>query len=441
VTLRSDDLLRWRSPARRGRRADRRHACAAVLAVSSLVAALLAVPALARLATAQPEDIGRSLRLPDRPRPHWFWLSDILLHRTALFDGDSGALLGTISSGSAGVGFTIFPLFSPDHREIYLAESYYSRGVRGERTDVVTVYDAATLAPLDEIPIPAQRAEYFPGNAASALSDDGRFVAVFNLTPMTSLSIVDVRARRFTSEVPAPGCSLVFAAGPRHFFMLCANGGALSVTLDDAGRAAQVERTAPFFDPQGDPITEKAVRRGADWLFVSFDGLIHPIDVAGAALTPGEPWSLLDDEDRRGSWRIGGAQHLAIHRASNRLYVLVHQGGPDSHKAPGSEIWVYDLTSRRRVLRIPALHPVASFVGLQMGGSARGTMARLVRWALAKAVPHTGVDAILVTQDEHPVLVAASAMPPVITVHDALSGDVRREIPEVGIALSLLFAP
>src|SRR5437762_10255229 len=133
---------------------------------------------------ADAETVGQVVTMPERPGPHWFWLSDILLHRTALFDADTGGLLGQISSGTAGVGFVIAPLFSPDHREIYLAETYYARGVRGKRTDVVTVYDAATLQPLgDEIEIPAERAEYFPGTAANALSDDGRFMAVFNLTP------------------------------------------------------------------------------------------------------------------------------------------------------------------------------------------------------------------------------------------------------------------
>src|SRR5206468_9447401 len=145
------------------------------------------------IARAQWETVGRVLSLPERPGPHWFWLSDVILHRTALFDGDTGELLGAISSGTAGVGFVIAPLFSPDHHEIYLAETYYARGVRGERSDVVTVYDALTLKPLgDEIEIPAHRAEYFPGTAANALSDDGRFMAVFNLTPQTSVSIVDV---------------------------------------------------------------------------------------------------------------------------------------------------------------------------------------------------------------------------------------------------------
>src|SRR5213594_5044070 len=256
------------------------------------------------IARAQWETVGRVLSLPERPGPHWFWLSDVILHRTALFDGDTGELLGAISSGTAGVGFVIAPLFSPDHREIYLAETYYSRGVRGERTDVVTVYDAATLQPLDEIGIPPRRAEYFPGNAANALSDDGRFAAVFNLTPVTSLSIVDVKSRRFTTEVSTPGCSLVYAAGPHRFLMLCANGAALTVALDDTGHETRVERSEPFFDPQKDPVTEKAVRRGSEWLFVSFEAVVHPVDVAGDAPRFGETWSLVGDADRRAAWRV-----------------------------------------------------------------------------------------------------------------------------------------
>src|SRR5437879_9373673 len=69
------------------------------------------------IARAEWETVGRVVTLPERPGPHWFWLSDVLLHRTALFDGDTGQLLGAISSGTAGVGFVIAPLFSPDHRE------------------------------------------------------------------------------------------------------------------------------------------------------------------------------------------------------------------------------------------------------------------------------------------------------------------------------------
>src|SRR5439155_1570647 len=161
------------------------------------------------------EAVGKVTVLPARPGPHWFWLSDILLHRTALFDADTGELLGTLSAGTAGAGFVIAPLFAPDHREVHLPEPLYSRGGRGE----------------------------------------------------------------------------------------------------------------PFFDPQKDPVTEKAVRRGNEWLFVSFEGVVHPVDMSGETPRFGETWSLVDDAGRRASWRIGGAQHLAVHAASGRLYALMHQGG------------------------------------------------------------------------------------------------------------------
>jgi methylamine dehydrogenase heavy chain len=402
---------------------------------------LLALATLAAPARAQVGDVGRSLTLPERLGAHAFWLSDIVLHRTALFDADAGDLRGSISSGTAGVGFVIFPLFAPDGREIYIPETYYERGVRGKRTDVVTVYDARTLAPVQEIGIPPKRAEYFPGNAANALSDDGRFLAIFNLTPVASLSIVDVVARRFTSEVPTPGCSLVFAAGPRRFFMLCANGAALTVVLDDAGQPVSISRGQPFFDPAKDPLTEKAVRRGSTWLFVSFAGDVQPVEVGGDALAVGERWPLFDDADRKAEWRLGGAQHLAVHAASGRLYVLVHQGGPDTHKQPGTEVWVYDLASHRRVQRIETVSPLVSFIAQEGSLGSDRLLGRLGRWLLGVTLPHTGVDDILVTQDDHPVLIAAGAMPPTVTVHDAMTGAVQREISEVGLGLSLLFAP
>src|SRR5262249_3429427 len=83
-------------------------------------------------AAPEPETIGKVATLPEQPGPHWFWLSDIILHRTALFDGGNGELLGQITSGTSGVGFAILPLFSPDHRRIYPSETYYRRGGRAE---------------------------------------------------------------------------------------------------------------------------------------------------------------------------------------------------------------------------------------------------------------------------------------------------------------------
>jgi hypothetical protein len=80
-------------------------------------------------------------------------------------------------------------------------------------------------------------------------------------------------------------------------------------------------------------------------------------------------------------------------------------------------------------------------VSQQAALSSEGSFGRVGRWLLGAALPHTGVDNILVTQDERPVLIAAGAMPPTVTVYDAMTGAVTREISEVGIGSSLLFAP
>lgn len=412
-----------------------RHATALALCCALVLGA---VPTRADVA---PETVGHVASLPTTVGPHWFWLSDIILHRTALFDADQGEQLGIITAGTPGVGFVIAPLFAAQQREIYIAESYYSRGVRGERTDVVTVYDGRSLKPIAEIPIPPKRAEFFPGNAANALSDDGRFMAIFNLTPASSLSIVDLQARTFTTEVPTPGCSLAYAAGPRRFFSLCADGAALVVDLGSDGKNATVTRTEAFFDPQKDPLTEKAVRRRDTWLFVSFDGVVHPVDVAGPELTFGETWPLLDDAARKDEWRIGGSQHLAVHAASGRLFALMHQGGVDTHKEAGTEVWVYDLASKTRTATFPVPNPLVSTVRQYGGLDPDGTVDGMIAWLLERVLPNTGAERILVTQDDAPVLIISASMPPTVTVHDAATGAFVRDVNEPGIASSLLYAP
>src|SRR5262249_56696603 len=78
------------------RAAVRRRVLAALLGGCIAVARAGTVP--------EPETVGKVATLPEQPGPHWFWLSDIILHRTALFDGGKGELLGQITSGTSGVG-------------------------------------------------------------------------------------------------------------------------------------------------------------------------------------------------------------------------------------------------------------------------------------------------------------------------------------------------
>lgn len=410
---------------------------ARLAAVLLLVATLAAAAGLAAAgrrtgaarAPLEAEPVGRVVRL-GAPAPHWVWIGDLLLRRAAIFDGDTGRVLGMTPGGSG----IIAPHRSLDGREIYLAETHYARGTRGERTDVVTISDAATLQPVAEVVIPPRRAEHLSWVAASALSDDGRFLAVFNMSPGTSLSIVDVAERRFVGEVETPGCSLVYAAGPRRFLSLCADGTALGVALDAAGREASKMRTARFFDPEKDPISEKGVRCGDQWLFVSREGMVHPIDAAGPELRPGEPWPLLDAGDRADSWRVGGRQEVAAHPASRRLYTLMHRGGPDTHKQPGTEVWVYDLERRVRERRIALRNPVAAFLVAQLDLAPGG----FADWLLETLLPHAGVERILVTPDAAPLLLASSTLPATLSVHDAATGAHLRDVREVGVAGSLL---
>jgi methylamine dehydrogenase heavy chain len=405
------------------------------VAVVALLGLLLAGSTSGEL-PAETEYLGRVETLPPA-EAHWVWASDPVLERTALVDLESERMLGVIDGGW---GLTA-PVFSADGAEAYVPETHYSRGSRGERTDVVTFYGQSRLAAEGEVVLPAKRAINALPVANAALEDSGRFLGVFNMTPATSLSIVDVRLRRFVVEVATPGCSLVYGAGPRRFLMLCMDGAALLVSLDAQGWPGVRTRTEPFFDPQTDPVTEKAVRAGDTWYFVSFDGMVHPVDVSGPELRFEEPWSLLSDADRAARWRIGGSQHLAVHERSGRLFALVHQGDVDSHKAPGTELWVIDLASRERIDRWPLRNPGFTYLGVSMefGQDWIWPFNRLYDALLS--LTGMGVDSIVVTGDDEPLLVTASTFSGSLGLYDADSGDFLRRVVVGNMTNLVLQAP
>jgi methylamine dehydrogenase heavy chain len=408
----------------------------AVLLCASAAASSALAPACASADAAAPEalpsePIGTTLALPP-PAPHQVWVADFVLERTAGFDADSGRALGMLSTG---VG-AIAPVYSQARAEIYLPETDYSRGSRGERTDVVTIYDATTLAPVSEVLLPPKRADIVHAMALSTLLDDGRFLAVANFTPATSVTIVDVEERRFVGELATPGRHRVYAAAPRRFFALCGDGALLEATLDDRGAERSRTPTEPFFAILDDPVTEKGVRRGDQWIFVSFDGHVHSVDVSGEELRFAERWSLLDDADRDASWRIGGIQHLALHEATGRLYSLMHRGGPDGHKDPGTVIWVYDLDMRTRIETIELRNLLGAFLAQQTGVSGGALL-----WLLERVVPSPGADSLAVSQDDEPLLFALSRNAGTVGVWDAHSGVFLRYLENVGIAPGALQAP
>lgn len=400
----------------------------------AVVAGLLGSASLA-FAELAVEPVGRVETLPAAPGAHWAVVSDVLLRRAAVLDLDRGEFLGMLSTGYLSQS-GVFPL---GRNEFYWPETFYSRGVRGERTDVVTIYDTASLAPVGEVVLPPRRAVNVLVSANAALSDDERFLAVHNMTPATSLSIVDLAERRLAAEIDIPGCALVYGAGDRRFLSLCGDGSWLAIRLDGRGAERERRRGKPFFDPQQDPVTEKAVRWRDHWLFVSFDGWVHPVDVSGERLAAGERWSLLSDAERSDGWRVGGMQHLAVHRRTGQLYSLVHRGGPDTHKEPGEEVWVYDLAERRRTRRMELSHPGLSFLSETV--SLGPGLAGLWDFALDHLLPNPGLDQVQVTQDERPLLVTGSQIGGSLAVYDATSGELLRRVSSGNMTIHTLHTP
>jgi methylamine dehydrogenase heavy chain len=362
---------------------------------------------------------GRVETLPQTHPQHWFWVGDPLLHRLALIDLEDGGTRGMLSAG-----YGIPQVLLPTRRsELYVPDTYYSRGSRGERTDVLTIYDAASLAPIGEVPLPPKRAHNAVPLVNATLSDDERFAAIFNMTPATSLSIVDLETRTFAGEIDTPGCSLAYGAGARRFAALCMDGALLWVSVDEAGREVTKQRSPPFFDPEKDPVLEKAARWGDLWIFVSFRGQVHGVDVSGEEPRFDETWSLLGDAGADSTWRIGGSQPLAVHEASGRLYALMHEGGEDTHKDSGSEVWVYDLSSRERLQRIELETPGLTYLGVTIESDPDWIwpFSRLSDWLLS-AMPAVGVDSIHVTQDASPRLLATGMFSGAVAAYDGLSG-------------------
>lgn len=347
--------------------------------------------------------------LPPSPGPHWVWVNDIAFFnmtdgRATLVNGDTGAMLGMLSTGYGFSGVVL-----PRHGNvIYSPESYYSLGTRGVRRDVVSIYDARRLTPLDEITIPAKRAAIMPTTSAAALTDDDRFLLIYNFTPAQSVTVVDTRTRRFVDEIDTPGCALVYPTGPRSFFSICSDGALLQVRLDNRGHAAQVKRTRQLFNPGRDPLEERGVRDGNTWWFTSFHGWAYPVEHTAHGMRVGHRWSLFTPAQRARHWRTGGLQYLAIYRRADELYMIVHRGNLASRKAPGKQVWVYNIASRRRVRRIRLRDPAGS---------------------------------ILVTQDKHPVLFTCFLGRRSLEVYGARTGRYLRTVTDVAETPTILVSP
>jgi len=252
-------------------------------------------------------------------------------------------------------------LIGTQRHELYVADTVWARGVRGPRTDFITVYDAKTLNPVGEIVLPGgKRALITAMEGLSALTDDERMALIFNFTPASSVTVVDLVNRQVLGEIDIPGCMLVYPTGTRGFSSLCSSGTLLTVELDEKGGAARRSESKPFNPLDTDPLfTQSALVDGIRY-FPSLHGRIQPIDLRGETVKLLPDWSLLGGADQSGGWRPAGWQLLTSDE-SRFLYVLMqpkaHEG---SHKDPSAEVWVYDVSSHQRVRRLHLRRPGSS---------------------------------------------------------------------------------
>jgi methylamine dehydrogenase heavy chain len=376
------------------RTSDLSRALCALCATAPVLAAGAAEP-LAPL----PAEKLNVAKLPPRS-PHWIYFVDESLYndvdaRIVLYDGDQHRVLGQIDAG-------YYPSvsISPDGKTTIVATTYFARGSKGTRTDVAEFTDNATLDTNREVVVPPKHAQTFPTPYGASLSDDGHFLYVANITPATSTTVVDLKTNTVAGELDTAGCVFAYAAGPNRVSSLCESGKLLTITLDGSGKEASRAQSAAFFETDKDPVFAQALDSAEGIVFLSFLGQVHEVNLAQAPASIKAPWSLVSDAER-GKWRPGGNQMAALHRSLGRLYVPMHQGGEGTHKDGGTEIWVFDMASHKR----------------------------LARWPVVAKHKLDVISAVQVSQDAEPVLFAVGSKGDVrsaqIAILDARSGDAR----------------
>ena len=147
---------------------------------------------------------------------------------------------------------------------------------------------------------------------------------------------------------------------------------------------------------------------GSIWYFVSFAGRIYPLQAGPQQASVGSSWWLTSEAERKAGWRPGGIQQLALDSHQSRLYAIMHQGGVDTHKDPGKDVWVYDLHTRQRVQQL-VFKNLASSIAL--------------------------------SSDAKPLLYGIFINATDLDVYDAATGKLLRSVDHVGTTPTLMVTP
>lgn len=374
------------------------------LSLRGLMVGCIAMMLAATALGVEPE-AGDVVKTMPKPAPHQVWVYDpdfpnLTTTQAFIIDGDKGEVLGMVDAG-----YQANLAFSENGSKFWVAETYYSRITRGERSDMVTVYDYETLTPQEEIPLPNGRFLVVTKRPNFAVTDSDRYLLSFNSTPATTVSVVDPAKSQYLGELSVPGCSHVFPSGESRFAMLCPDGGLASVAFDHELQA-DIKRTEPFFDPEADPVFEHAAidRQANKVFFVSYSGTVYEADLSSEVPSITNSWSLESDSQ---GWRPGGWIPSAYNPANKELYFLMHEGGEWTHKNAGNQVWVFDANTgeRNRIIELD-----------------------------------NSYNAVAVSQDQNTQLYALSEGGS-LAIYDAQSGELQHTVGELGITPLVLYTP
>ncbi len=299
------------------------------------------------------ETIPSSETLPEKYPDTWVFAHDFNFY--SLIDGkitiiDVAAPSRNFKGIVGASGFASFQ-HSKSRPELYSAQSFYSRGTYGERTDVVVITDTASLKPIDEIIIPSKRQQVVTQKNSFQLTDDERMGLVMNFTPAASVTILDLVNRKVFGEIAIPGCNFVFPTGKRGFSTLCADGSLATYGLSAEGAVTSSSRTEVFIDIDADPIFVKNAIVGGITYFPSFRSRIQPVDFRSGKPQVLDDWNMVPAELNKENWRPSGWQVIAGN--DEELFVLMQADGKEgSHKDGGTEVWVFKPVSGKLQRRI-----------------------------------------------------------------------------------------
>ena len=321
---------------------------AAWLAIGTVPAAY-AAPA-AEFPTPLPaETIPKVEKLPAHYPTTWSWLNfagDRIELRNV--GSDSREVKGELQSHDSAT------LLIADNRpEIYVADTVWSRGARGTRTDFITIYDKQTFEAIGEIVLPGnKRALITAMEGLIAFTDEQRMALVFNFTPASSVTVVDLVKRKPLGEIEIPGCSLVYPSGARGFSTLCSSGTLLSIRLDANGAVAGRSESKAFNPLDTDPLfTQSATLSGVRY-FPSLHGRLQPVDMKGDDVKVLPDWPLVPAADAAEHWRPSGWQLIASDEQKLLYIVLQVDAHEGTHKDAGNEVWVFNPATKARVKRL-----------------------------------------------------------------------------------------